>query len=191
MSSIANVFEETNAAWFVFGAQALAIHGVARATADVDITVRLAGSTAQLIAALAKHGFGIHIKPSELHAFIAETRVIPAFHKTSNIPVDIVLAGPGLEELMLERATRLKLQNVQIPVITMEDFLVLKILAGRGKDIQDVQLLLAARGPDIDQPLVARRIAELEQILDQADLTPTWLALAGPLPKNATGKKKR
>ena len=153
------------------------MYGVPRATADVDVTVRLQGTPQQLLASLAKHGFQIHIAQSELARFITDTRVIPAVHVASHIPLDIVLAGPGLEELMLTRATVHRLQNLKIPVIAMEDFLVLKILAGRAKDDQDVRLLVAARLHDIDVQAVAQRIVELEQILDQSDLSPKWQEL--------------
>lgn len=174
LRSIARVFDDVDATWFVFGAQALAMYGVPRATADVDVTVRLQGTPSQLLASLAKHGFQIHIAPAEIARFITDTRVIPAVHVASHIPLDIVLAGPGLEELMLTRATVHRLHNLKIPVIAMEDFLVLKILAGRAKDDQDVRLLVAARLHDIDVQAVAQRIVELEQILDQSDLSPKW-----------------
>ncbi len=153
------------------------MYGVPRATTDFAVTVRLQGSPSQLLASLAKHGFQIHIAQAELAQFITDTRVIPAVHVASHIPLDIVLAGPGLEELMLTRATVHRLHNLKIPVIAMEDFLVLKMLAGRAKDDQDVRLLVAARLHDIDVQAVAQRIVELEQILDQSDLSPKWLEL--------------
>ncbi len=56
------------------------MYGVPRATADVDVTVRLQGTPSQLLASLAKHGFQIHIAPAEIARFITDTRVIPAVH---------------------------------------------------------------------------------------------------------------
>jgi hypothetical protein len=178
LGSIANVFRDLNAPWFVFGAQALAMHGVPRATADVDVTVRWDGNAADLVRTLGTHGFRINLEMSGIESFVQQTRVIPAVHRSSNIPLDIVLAGPGLEELMLDRAVVLTLAGRKVPVIAMEDFLVLKILAGRRKDDQDVQLLLAARAKDIDIALVTRRIEELERLLDQSDLSPKWRDLS-------------
>jgi hypothetical protein len=178
---IASVFEEVGATWFVFGAQAMAMHGVPRATANVDVRVRLAGSSTQLVTSLTKHGFSINIEADALSAFIAETRVIPAIHKATKIPVDIVLAGPGLEEFMLERAVIHRIEGQSIPVITMEDFLVLKILAGRAKDDQDVRFLLEARSSAIDLAVIGKRIAELEGMLDQSELSPKWLLLSNQI----------
>jgi hypothetical protein len=174
---IARVFEQVKSPWFVFGAQALATYGVPRATADVDVTVRLHGTTAQLCTALRAHGFSIAIAAKQLSRFVEETRVIPAIHDATKIPVDIVLAGPGLEEQIMARAVPFVVKRTSIPVIAMEDFVVLKILASRSKDDNDILLLLAQRFDEINTTSVGHQIAELESILDQSDLSAKWNSL--------------
>jgi hypothetical protein len=48
--------------WFLFGAQAAILYGVARLSADVDITVDLAGrSSRDLVCALAAAGFDLQV----------------------------------------------------------------------------------------------------------------------------------
>ena len=46
------------------------------------------------VAALTKAGFEPRFRDRE---FIMSTRVIPVVHRISALPIDIVLAGPGLE----------------------------------------------------------------------------------------------
>ena len=41
--------------------------------------------------------------------------VIPLIHETSRMEVDLVIAGAGLEELALSRATRVSLDGVPVP----------------------------------------------------------------------------
>jgi hypothetical protein len=46
-------------------------------------------------------------------------------------PLDVVLAGPGLEELFLARAESREIGGVLVPVATGEDLVAMKVLAGR------------------------------------------------------------
>jgi hypothetical protein len=56
-------------------------------------------ATAVLAASLRAHGFALRVADD---AFVAQTRVLPVAH-ASGVPVDVVLAGPGLKALFLER----------------------------------------------------------------------------------------
>ncbi len=46
------------------------------------------------------------------------------------MPVDIVLGGPGIEELFLERAEVHDIEGILVPVARAENLVVMKILAG-------------------------------------------------------------
>ena len=159
--------------WYLFGAQAALLYGAARLTADVDVTVD-AGDRAprELIAVLQRAGFTLRVADPEL--FIARTRVIPLVHGTSGIPVDVILAGAGLEQLFLQRAQVREIEGVSIRVASAEDVVVMKVLAGRSKDLDDVRAILNARGADLDLVLVRRTLRELEQALERSDLVSTF-----------------
>jgi len=91
-------------------------------------------------------------------------------HIASNMEVDLVLAGSGLETMALDRATRLSLDGVDVPVAHPTDLVVMKILAGRGKDLDDVRALLATT--KVDLVVVRDLLQQLEAALDQSDLLP-------------------
>src|SRR4051812_44742984 len=62
LESLASVFEELGLRWYVFGAQAAILHGVARATADIDVTIDPgAHATAEIASALASNGFVLRV----------------------------------------------------------------------------------------------------------------------------------
>jgi len=61
------------------------------------------------------------------------TRVLPFRHVKSGLPLDVVLAGPGLEEDFQARAVPIDIEGVLVPVITAEDLIITKVLAGRAK----------------------------------------------------------
>ncbi|MEW5742584.1 MAG: hypothetical protein AB1938_26940 [Myxococcota bacterium] len=160
--------------WFVFGAQALAALGLPRATQDVDVTVDPGGrSTAEVVDLLADAGLAL--RDSFLDEdFVARTRVLPLVHRSSGTPVDVVLAGPGLEDLQLSRAEVRKLGGVQVPVIAVNDLVAVKVLAGRPKDLDDVARILRAAPPELDVLRVRELLAEIGALVDDSTLLETF-----------------
>ncbi len=63
-------------------------------------------------------------------AFVERTRVLPLVHTRSRLPVDVVLAGPGLEELFFSRVEERNVGEVRVPVAAAEDIVAMKVLAG-------------------------------------------------------------
>ena len=166
-----------NAEWYLFGAQAAIIHGAARLTADVDVTVRLVpgATTASLVSALERQGFRPRFTDQ---AFIDRTRVVPFVHLATSMPVDAVLAGPGLEDLFFTRAAIRDVDGVSIPVASAEDVIVMKVLAGRGKDGDDVTAILDAQREGLDLRYVRDTLRALEDALGQSDLLDAFELMA-------------
>jgi hypothetical protein len=104
-----------------------------------------------------------------LDELLASGSVLPMVHP-SGMEVDLVIAGAGLEAIALARATRLIIDGVSVPVAGASDLVVMKVLAGRGKDLDDVRALLASGEVDVDE---ARNLLEqLQEALPQSDLLP-------------------
>lgn len=172
LAALASAFEHAGLRWYLFGAQAAIIYGAARLTADVDVTVQLDGAPSEaLVSALHNAGFVVRVPDPE---FVAHTRVLPVTHVPSGIPADIVLAGPGIEELFLARARVFDVDGVRVPVACAEDIVVMKMLAGRAKDLDDMVAILAAHPDDLDLDLVRSTLRMLEEALDQSDLSPAF-----------------
>lgn len=161
--------------WYVFGAQAALVYGAARVTADVDVTIRLGSVTpARLAGTLKRHGFKLRVEDP---SFVRTTRVLPVMHVRTSVPADLVLAGPGLEDAFLERAVLHDLGGVEVPVARAEDLIVMKILAGRDKDLDDVAAMLAARGARLAAKEIENMLKMVEEALGQSDLVPAWTRL--------------
>lgn len=172
LSDAGAAFRSLATPWYLFGARAAILYGAARLTADVDVTVRLSGvAPNELAAALTQHGFTSRAPDAD---FVARTRVMPFVHTATELPLDVVLAGPGLEDQFFERAVTLDLDGVSVPVAAAEDIIVMKVLAGRPKDLDDIVAIAAAQGPALDEAAVRRTLAELEAALDQRDLMPAF-----------------
>lgn len=172
LADLAVALDAVDARWFVFGAQAALVWGRPRLTTDVDVTVKCTVSTRELVRALEARGFALRLDGTD--AFIEATRVVPLEHQASGLGVDVVLAGPGLEDLFLERAVPIDVAGTVVPFISPEDLIVTKLLAGREKDIDDVRGVLSERGSELDLGRIRTTVALLEDALGQSDLMPVF-----------------
>jgi hypothetical protein len=168
LAALGRGLAELRVPWYLFGAQAAILYGAARLTGDADVTVRLGKQpAAALAAALEKQGFRLRVR--DVEDFVARTRVLPFAHLGSAMPVDVVLAGPGLEEQFMRRRRKRTVEGVRVFVASPEDLVVMKMLAGRGKDEEDVVAILAAQRR-LDLRLVRATLRRLERAIDRADL---------------------
>ncbi len=170
---LARALARLGVSWYVFGAQAALVWGRPRLTTDVDVTVRLGALDGdEFVRALQASEFDVRIVAAP--GFVRQTRVLPLVHRPSGLAVDVVLSGPGLEDDFLARAVTVTIGGEPIPIISPEDLLVTKILAGRRKDLEDVWGVLSERGDSIDVERVRRTLAMLEEALGQSDLVPLF-----------------
>lgn len=171
LGELSRTFERLGVGWYVFGAQAAVIHGASRLTIDVDVTVLLGDRETRILTeALVANGFTLTFDDPE---FIEQTRVIASVHPPSGLSIDVVLGGPGMEQLFLEQAELHEIQGVSVPVARAADIIVMKVLAGRPKDHDDVVAILEAQ-PDLPVDEVRRGLALLEDALGQSDLLPAF-----------------
>jgi hypothetical protein len=176
LAGLVAAFGRLGTRWYILGAQAAVIHGRPRMTADLDVAVELgAHDVKSLLAALDDSGFAPAFEFDD--AFVSATRVVPVVHRDSGMPVDITLAGPGLEELFLDAAEPVRIADIEVPVIRAEHLVVTKILAGRPRDIEDVEGVVAVRAGTLDREAIEQLLGLLESALDQSDLLPRWHAI--------------
>jgi hypothetical protein len=173
LSALARILPEWSDRWYLFGAQAVSVWGLPRLTADVDVTARLRSEDyGGLVAAMREAGFDSRVR--DVDDFVRRTRVLPFVHRATQIPLDIVLAGPGLEDEFLERARAMDFGGVVLPVISPEDLLITKIVAGRPKDLEDIRGILLERLPELDLLRVRRILELLDDALGRRDLRPLF-----------------
>jgi Nucleotidyltransferase of unknown function (DUF6036) len=158
--------------WYVFGAQAVIAYGVPRLSADVDVTLRLEPEEPErFVADMKAAGFELRVGDPD---FVRRTRVMPFIHMATAMPLDVVLAGSGLEDEFLRRARTVELGNIAVPLIDPEDLIIAKVLAARPKDIEDARSLWRIRGESLDSNRIRRTLKLLEAALGQSDLVSSF-----------------
>ena len=171
LASLANVFASFGARWYVFGAQAVVVWGRPRLTADIDVTAFIASDdVARFVRSMTDARFDLRFDATP--EFLAATRVLPFVHRSTGWPLDVVLAGPGLEERFMDRAVVVEFAGVPAPVIRAEDLVVTKVLSGRPRDVEDVYGVLLEQGSKLDYESMRSTLRQLEQALGVSDLIP-------------------
>jgi hypothetical protein len=166
--------------WYVFGAQAVTAYGVPRLSADVDVTLALHPDAPDRLARdLEAAGFALRVTDPD---FVRRTRVIPFVHLATAMPLDVVLAGSGLEDEFLDRAVVTDVGGITVPLIDLGDLMIAKVLAGRPKDLDDVAGLWRLHAQTMDAERIRRVLRLLEEALSQGDLVSSFDAIAGSGP---------
>lgn len=131
-------FQKHNVRYLVFGGIAVALHGVPRATFDLDILIDPQQENAErLLAALQEIGFGTAgaVTAAELVA-TQITRL------KDRIPIDIMTKAPGVlfHEAWLRRE-EMEFEEQPFFVVSRADLIAAKRAAGRPRDLEDLRAL--------------------------------------------------
>ena len=138
---IARCLREEQCAFVIVGAHALAAHGVARATGDIDIFVRPDPDNAErLMRALQRFG-----APVAAHGVSARDFVVPGTVYQLGLPprrIDLLtqISGVTFEEAVQDQVVG-SLGGERVPCIGFESLLKNKRATGRTKDVADAEAL--------------------------------------------------
>jgi len=118
----------------------MAVHGVSRATRDLDLLVT---STACLDpatwATLEREGARVSIRRGDADDPLAGAVRITAAGES---PVDLIVGRSGWQASAIERATVRTIEGLAVPVAAASDLILLKLYAGGPQDAWDVEQLL-------------------------------------------------
>ena len=81
---------------------------------------------------------------------VASAFILPIRHRVTGVRVDLAIGMSGFEREAVSRATPVAVVAAAIPVVYIEDLLVMKALAGRPQDEADIQGLVDVQRDAID-----------------------------------------
>jgi uncharacterized nucleotidyltransferase DUF6036 len=165
--------------WYLFGAQAAVLRGLRRNTADVDITVFTELDGEQLAGRLAR-AFALRVPDAA--GFAKRTHVLPLIHNATKMDVDVVLGTLGLETHFLERSEIVDVEGVPVRVPLLADLVVMKLIAGRPRDIEDAYELVAFEPARVPRAEIRAALAEIEQAIGEGGLVERWDAVERRVP---------
>ena len=142
LADAAQVLETRGIRFALIGGLAVSLRGQPRMTVDVDLVILADVDQALRLAQLFPG----------VEEVVARSFILPLRHRATGIRVDVAIGMSGFERQAVSRATKVTIGDVRVPVVAVEDLLVMKALAGRPQDDQDIRGLVAAQRGAIDWP---------------------------------------
>lgn len=171
LHQVTGYLEDSGLRYAVVGGIALSYWNASRFTYDIDIKLLVPNAEYTATRQLLRTRF-----PDKTREHIPENTLIVAV-SVNDVMVDFLLALPGYEELIIERAVRHELDEFTIWVCTAEDLIIQKVVAGREKDWPDVEALLIEQWHKLDQSYVEGWLSQFAEALETPELLARYLSL--------------
>jgi hypothetical protein len=129
--------------WMVIGGVAASLLGRPRLTRDLDVLVALhKREWPKFLRSAVEQGFAP--TPVEAIELAHQTQGLGLCHEASGLTVNLVFASLDFEHEALARATWVDLGEVQLPLPSPEDLIIMKAVGHRPRDLADIEAILAA-----------------------------------------------
>ena len=153
LRDVVRILSERGVRHALIGAASLAAHGVARATADLDLlAVDPACLAHTLWAPLRSAGVEVTVRRGDDADPLAGVVRIRA---KGDPTVDVIVGKAAWQADVLQRASPTRVGDARVPVVSAADLVLLKLYAGGPQDAWDVDQLLDA-GADIRGEIESR-----------------------------------
>ncbi|MFN9368003.1 MAG: nucleotidyl transferase AbiEii/AbiGii toxin family protein [Planctomycetia bacterium] len=151
LADAVRVLEARGIEFALIGGLAVSLRGQPRMTVDVDLVMLADVDRAlELVRDIGATPFEPLFPGVE--EVVARSYILPLRHRTTGIRVDVAIGMSGFERQAVRRAAPVSIGAVRVPVVATEDLLVMKALAGRPQDEEDIRGLIAAQRDAIDWP---------------------------------------
>jgi hypothetical protein len=157
LEALTRALDRFRASWMILGGIAVVARGVRRFTTDIDAVVRAEGiDLTALVEMFDEHEIVPRIECAV--EFARVNLVLLLEHQPTGVELDVSLAWSSFENAAIASASVCRFGRVRAPMASAQDLLVFKAIAGRAKDIEDIETLLAL-DPSLD-PARAREVLE-------------------------------
>ena len=140
-AALIDALEASGAEYAVCGGLAMAIHGLPRATVDVDLMAP-AQAGERVLEVAHKLGYTTPAAPMTFAAGAVEIRRVTKIDSTSRdlLSLDLLLVTPATESAWQTR-TRVRWERGEVWVVSRQGLISLKRLRGSGQDQDDIRRL--------------------------------------------------
>ena len=160
--------DATNMPSMVIGGVAASVLGKPRLTQDVDaLAILPEGEWANAVSTAARYGILPRIEnPLD---FARRSRVLLMRHVESGIDIDVTFGGLSFEQAAIDNSKIHDIGGLRVRLPRVEDLLIMKAVARRPKDLQDIEGLLAAH-PEADVATVRQWVSEFATAMSTSDM---------------------
>jgi predicted nucleotidyltransferase len=168
IEALQRLFGKVNEQGVIIGGIAVGFLGQPRFTADIDAVFLLSTQDIPQFLDFAQEE-GIFPRISDAADFARKNRVLLLQHRPTEIDVDISLGILPFEEEMVKRASTRSFAGLTIRLPTPEDLIIMKAIAHRPKDLEDIRTI-ARKFPAMDKQRIEKWVKSFGEALEQPDL---------------------
>ncbi len=155
----------------LIGGLAISVHGEPRATLDVDAVLNCDVQRAlKLLEDITDSPF----RPlfDGVKEVVRTGLLLPLEHKQTGIRIDLSIGMSSFDQQVIANASLFTLGGSEIFVASAEYLVVMKQLAGRPRDLDDIKGVLTRQGNKFDWEATLHIASELSQAVDDDLVTP-------------------
>ncbi len=168
IEALQNLFHKFNDRGVIIGGIAVGFLGKPRFTADVDAMFLLSTQAIPEFIELARAENMIpRIQNAE--EFARKNRILLLRHVPTETDIDVSLGILPFEEEMVERGSIRSIANLSVRLPTPEDLVIMKAIAHRPKDLEDIRTVVA-NYPDLDVQRIEEWVKAFGEVLETPDL---------------------
>lgn len=175
LAGVAAALQSRDIPYMIIGGQAVLIYGEPRITRDIDLTLGINTDRLPDILPILEE-VALRALPQDLEAFVRETMVLPAIHDNSGIRVDFIFSISPYESNAIGRSRKIRILDQDVRFASLEDTIILKIFAGRPRDLEDVYILLV-KNPEIDKSYITSWLKDFDSTSEQKTYLKTFRKL--------------
>jgi len=151
LAELSRGFEQAGIPYMIIGGQAVLIYGRARFTEDVDVTIGVAPSRFQEISKIIAR---MRLVPVDVgmpvQEFVNASMLFPCVHTPSGMRVDIAFSILEYERQAIVRGRLVEVAGQNVRFAAPEDVVVMKMIAGRPRDVEDVKAIYLKNRNQLD-----------------------------------------
>jgi hypothetical protein len=162
-------FSSNNISYCIIGGIALQHWGEPRFTQDVDATVLIAFGEEDKL--LKKIFSAFKPRITDAFDFTLKNRVC-LVSSSQGCPIDISFGIPGYEDEVMRRAVECTIgENVVIKICSAEDLIIHKAVAGRPKDLDDIESVIIRMAKKLDDDYIILWLHQFAELLEMPEIT--------------------
>ncbi len=162
LKTVCAEFRKNNLQFCLAGGWAVSMIGVPRTTLDIDILIVLDGDVKNKITTILANSFNLlqsHENEMELKNAVIWRQLVSLKNKETHLILDLLKADNNFLKNAIKRSIEIDYEGVAIPIISIEDLIIIKLAAFRKQDQMDIENLIRA-GAAIDWAYLEEAINE-------------------------------
>ena len=168
LSAVQRVLTQFGNQGVIIGGVAASLLGKPRLTADIDVVILLSTDDLLPLLQVAKQE-GLLPRIADAEDFARQRRVLLLRHQESGVNVDVSLGVLPFEQEAVERSLAYQIDDITIHVPTPEDLIILKAVAHRPRDLEDIRGIVAAQ-PNLDRERIKYWVQAFAEVVESPEL---------------------